>query len=325
MTPLLAIYEVVYVTAITGATLTVVRAQEGTTAQNWNIGDFAFCAPTEGTVAQINGNPSQQFQAAPATSTGQVPTMAQAAGVVGSVRNLAMSVTAASASATLTADEIIVETALGGVRYCLPSFNKTINLATTGAGGMDTGSAPASGYVALYAIYNPTTGTAALLAKNATSSAQPNVYGGANMPAGYTASALLAVWPTNASSQFVIGAQLDRTFFYTTAVSIYNANGAVAAYTLVSAAGAVPLNARMCDGQIVVSNTASNATGSGAVAGSTGGLGARPFSIVIISAGQTASASFPAVPIVTPQTLYIAVGAGTGTPGANIIIQSFTI
>jgi hypothetical protein len=115
-----------------------------------------------------------------------------------------MSVTAASATATLTADEIIVETALGGVRYCLPSFSKTINLATTGAGGMDTGTAPVSGYVAIYAIYNPTTGTAALLATRMRRRAQqPNVYGGASMPAGYTASALLAVWPTTASSQLL--------------------------------------------------------------------------------------------------------------------------
>lgn len=317
------------------------------------------------------------------------PANNKVSGVVGQARNLVMTVAAASASGALTADEIIVEAALGGARYCVPSFSKLINLATTGAGGMDTGSAPASGYVALYAIYNPqaavftgsisgttltvssvtsgalavgqyvqgaapgttitalgtgtggvgtytvsvsqsvassliTTGAAALLAQNA-NAIRSQVYSGANMPSGYTASALVAVWPTNASGQFVAGSQLDRTFFYVAGVSIYNANGAVSAYTLVSAAGAVPANARMCDGQVVVSNTASNATGSAAVAGSTGGLSARPFSIVITSAGQTASTSFPAVAIVTAQSLYVAIGAGTGTPGANIIIQSFTI
>ncbi len=42
------VYEIVYVTAITGATLTVTRAQEGTGAQNWSIGDYAFGAVTAG-------------------------------------------------------------------------------------------------------------------------------------------------------------------------------------------------------------------------------------------------------------------------------------
>jgi len=42
------IYEIVYVTAITGTTMTVMRAQEGTTAQNWNISDYAFSTLTAG-------------------------------------------------------------------------------------------------------------------------------------------------------------------------------------------------------------------------------------------------------------------------------------
>jgi hypothetical protein len=75
--------------------------------------------------------------------------------VVGAVRSLKMQVAAASATASMTADEIVVETALGGAPFRVPNFSKSINLATTGAGGMDTGSAPVSGYVGLYAIYNP--------------------------------------------------------------------------------------------------------------------------------------------------------------------------
>lgn len=101
----------------------------------------------------------------------------RAPGVVGMVRNASMSVTAASAAATFNADQIVVGTSLTGLQYFLGSFSKTINLATTGAGGMDAGSAPPSGFVALYAIYNPTTQTAALLATNETSAVAPNVYG----------------------------------------------------------------------------------------------------------------------------------------------------
>ncbi|HDR9199677.1 TPA: phage tail protein [Burkholderia vietnamiensis] len=122
-----------------------------------------------------------------------------------------MNVAAASASATLTADEIVVGTALGGQKYVLGGFSKAINLGTTGAGGMDTGSAPVSGFVGIYAIYNPTTGASALLATNATAARVPEVYGGSNMPSGYTASALVSVAPTSGSGQFTALTQRDRS------------------------------------------------------------------------------------------------------------------
>jgi hypothetical protein len=41
-------YEVVYATAITGATLTVLRGQEGTSALAWLVGDYAYSPPTAG-------------------------------------------------------------------------------------------------------------------------------------------------------------------------------------------------------------------------------------------------------------------------------------
>ena len=52
------VYEIVYVTAISGTTLTVERAQEGTTAQNWSTGDYAFTGPTANTVAPVTGTHS---------------------------------------------------------------------------------------------------------------------------------------------------------------------------------------------------------------------------------------------------------------------------
>ena len=44
--PGLTAYEIVYVTAISGATLTVERAQEGTTAQAWSTGSYAYATQT---------------------------------------------------------------------------------------------------------------------------------------------------------------------------------------------------------------------------------------------------------------------------------------
>lgn len=163
-------------------------------------------------------------------------------GVVGMTRNAAMSVPAASATATFTADEIIVETALGGIQYRISNFSKTINLATTGAGGMDTGTAPASGYVALYAIYNPTTAISALLAVNATAAKVPEIYGGANMPAGYTASALMSVVPTNSSSLIAPLYQSGRSI-RVPPTSIFTTTTASATSSPVSISAGAPKNA----------------------------------------------------------------------------------
>lgn len=255
-----------------------------------------------------------------ATSTTQAPQMAQVAGVVGSTRNLAMSVTTASASATLTADEIIVETALGGVRYCLPSFSKTINLATTGAGGMDTGTAPVSGFVALYAIYNPTTGTSALLATNATSAAAPNVYGGANMPIGYTASALVSVWPTNSSGLLLAGIQYDRSVSLANIQALQTSTQA-SSLTALSISSCVPKNAKSISGTTVIGSTASS-TNVTNIAGSSTGIGL----IVVSNASSAASSTqgpYSKVQLITPQTIYYSATASAGTMNYTLNITSY--
>ncbi len=262
-------------------------------------------------------------QVAPATQSQHAPQMSQVAGVVGSVRNFVMNVAAASATATATADEIIVETALGGVRYCLPSFSKTINLATTGAGGMDTGAAPVSGFVALYAIYNPTTGASALLATNATSAAAPNVYGGANMPSGYTASALVSVLPTNASSQFAPALQRDRHVAIISA-SALSTTTQQSSFTALSLAGSIPKNAVSVDGIYTISISGSGASQLAmAVSGTAVGQGQQTFvSNTTWSAGQGYAGSFRGVAILTAQTLYYIATLSSGT--ANSIAISMT-
>lgn len=242
-------------------------------------------------------------------------------GTVGAVRNLVMSVTTASASATLTADEIVVGSAFGGQKFVLPSFSKTINLATTGAGGMDTGTAPVSGYVALYAIYNPTTGTAALLATNATSAVAPSVYGGANMPSGYTASGLIAVVPTNGSSQFPVLLVRDRDH-YIASVTVLNVTALSASFTSFSIAGAVPKNAISCAGSVQMTDT-SVATLSYGLAGSSAGVGATS------NTGQNTQqigGAFGSVPIVTAQTLFYQNSASVGASITTVVaITSYRI
>jgi hypothetical protein len=48
-----SVFEIVYVTAISGANLTVLRGQEGTAARAWLVGDFAFAADTDGILANF--------------------------------------------------------------------------------------------------------------------------------------------------------------------------------------------------------------------------------------------------------------------------------
>lgn len=192
-------------------------------------------------------------QVAPATKAQHAIQLQQMSAMVGGIRNGKMSVTAASATATFTADEVSVKASLGGASWLLSSFSKTINLATTGAGGMDTGLAPVSGYVSLYAIYNPSTSTSALLAVDTTAIAAPSIYGGANMPSGYSASALVSTWRTNASRQLIVGSQRDRDWSGAS-VTVLNITPNTSTPTSLSVTAGVPLNAVSCRGWVGISS-----------------------------------------------------------------------
>lgn len=256
------------------------------------------------------------------TSVSQVNSALQKmyAPVIGSARNLTMLVAASSSTATLTADQIVVGTALNGQTYVLPSFNKTVNLAANGAGGMDTGAAPTSGWVALYAIYNPTTSTSALLATDSTSIVAPSVYGGANMPAGYTASALVSVWPTTSGKLFGIGLQSDRSVS-TPPVLILNTTTQAASPTALSISGAVPPNAKSVTGNMLVQSSVSTAI-VGVIAASVSGIGGASFS----NAASSVYIYNPfTVPINASQTIFrtATIGSGTLTNQATVVGYTF--
>lgn len=247
---------------------------------------------------------------------------ARAPGVIGSARNLAMSVTAASATATLTADEIIVESGLGGLRYCLANFSETINLAITGAGGMDIGAAPATGFVALYAISNPATGAKALLATNATAANQSEVYGGANMPNGYTASALVSVWPTNSSGQFGIAFQFGRVVNFPITSALVT-NSLQAGLTALSISTIVPPNARGVTGGMGMTNSTSGNNNSMAVAGNSVGVGQKSIGANFTTSTGGIACAMDRIPLTTPQKLYYSVSGTGGTITAAIQLSGY--
>lgn len=224
----------------------------------------------------------------------------QLTGVIGTSRNARMSVTAASATATFTADELIVQAALGGHQYKLTSFSKVINLAITGAGGMDIGAAPATGFIALYAIYNPTTQVSALLAVNATSVLAPEVYGGANMPAGYTASALVSVWAT-ASSQFKVGFQSGRHVSIPL-IAIYSTTAGVTSLTPL-VVGVAPQNATSVDMAIQIGQTVSGSGVGMYLQSSSTGIG-QINGTASVSGATSSSTITGTLPLIDVQRLY---------------------
>ena len=226
--------------------------------------------------------------------------------VVGTTRNLRASVTAASTSITFQADEVILETALGGTAYKIANLNKTLNMAGgPGAGYMDTGAAgPVSGFCAIYAIYNPTTQTVALLGYNATSANAPNVYGGANMPSGYTASALLMVWPTNASSQFKPGLQIERRLVFPYLQAI-NTTTQQASLTSLSISGIVPPNAKAILPGVNISFYGAAGEVNSQVASDANGSGAQIISLYSsVGSSQGEAIPMPAIPLSTNQTIF---------------------
>ena len=233
-------------------------------------------------------------------------------GIVGQSRNAAMRITVASSTATWTADELVVETAIGGTQYRLNNLSLSINLATTGAGGMDTGAAPASGFVAIYAIYNPTTKTTASLAVNATSAKAPEVYGGSNMPSGYTASALIAVCGTNSSGQLLPGLLTDRTWM-TPRTIVLNVTVQNSSWTSMTLAAMVPLNAKRVMGDLAGATNSGNITMGGA-GDSTNAIGASWPTYYLI--GQC---PFD-VELSSPQTMYY---LNTMSSGSIISFQVF--
>lgn len=76
------VYEVLYCTAISGAMLTVMRGQEGTTAKSWALGDYAFSTVTAATAAVSGGNPLNTFGVATATAPAHATPLAQVQALV---------------------------------------------------------------------------------------------------------------------------------------------------------------------------------------------------------------------------------------------------
>lgn len=269
------------------------------------------------------GNSGGALPVAAASQSNHAMQLGQASsvvtGVVGLSRNARMTVTSVSSIADFLADELIVNSALGGNQYRLKSIGARITLTTTGIGGMDTGSPPATGYVAVYVIYNPTSGSVALLGIDATSALAPEVYGGANMPAGYTASSLVAVWPI-ASSQFVIGNLIGRKIEIASRTIL--SSSAVNSSRVTLSTTQFPLNAKFISGGFGLGNTAAT-TQSLTIWGGNSSVGGFGMTFTL-TANASASSVFSNISV-TNQTIGWSSSNTAGTPSYSIGLSSYEI
>lgn len=179
-------------------------------------------------------------------------------GIIGDARNLYCRVAANSAQATFTAEQIVVGTSgANPVMHALSQVSLAVNLATTGAGGMDTGASPASDNVAVYAIFNPTTGDVKPLCQAMGSAVAPSTYQGTHPVAGYTESALISSVKTDSTGKFAKFLQVGRRIS-TAAINVTIPN-ASSTWTALSAAAAVTPNAKKFSGDgAIVTTVASN-------------------------------------------------------------------
>lgn len=110
--------------------------------------------------------------------------------IAGGFKNLVITVTGNS-TATITADALTLEDASGRA-YRAKNVNLTLNLASTGANGLDTGSETASTWYSLWVIFNQANSTLACLASISATSP--------TLPAGYTYQARFGWLRNDASS-----------------------------------------------------------------------------------------------------------------------------
>lgn len=246
--------------------------------------------------------------------------LAQLVAIMGDGRNISCYNAASSASITFAINAIITQTAQGGIPYLQSGLNLTFNGATTGAGGMDTGALPTSGWAAIYVISGPAVATK-LYGTNSTSIVAPETYGGATgLPAGYNASALVSVLPTNGSAQFIQFSQQNRNI-YINRNAMINIGTASGTPTSLGVAGFIPKNAKEIWGDI--SGSTSGSTFNMSVGPTGAGSSASPGAIfpTYYQVGQT----YFKIPIVTQQTIWYYFSQVSGTFSAQVNLAGYSI
>lgn len=248
--------------------------------------------------------------------------------LVGSVRNLASTLANPSTVTSFTVDEIIVKTALGGGSYIGTNLTLNFNGATVGANGMDTGTLPgASGFVAIYAIFNPATQTWATLGTNVGVAIPPNIYSNGHAPTGYTASALISILPTNSSNQLLGYVQTDRNVKRTAfpVSQVMSTATSQPAYSPLNLSGAIPYGAKTVAGTIQLSNNVANLQTTAYLSSTSNGVSTSASSAYLPATNVLSIVPISDMAIQQSLTLYYALWAsGASTSTMTLLIGGYT-
>lgn len=264
----------------TGAFVTIVKTAAGS----------GVTIPQNGAPTRVSGDGTNIVQAAEniatATLTNQATPFGQVVGVVGQGRGINSSLATAGGTATFAGQDIIVETS-GGLRYCIASLSQAINLATSGAGGQTGTAVAASGFAAIYAAYNPSTGAATAFATDASAAAAAQIYGGvlSGTLVGFTATGLIGIIPTGSTTnQFAANWVLAGRVVAWIGGNIVTTSTFTGGPTLNSANALIPFNAVAFGGFIQESNTG----------GTVGGMSVTLSPINAAAGGWVFASSLPA-------------------------------
>ena len=128
----------------------------------------------------------------------------------------------------LTADSIVLENS-GGNSLKISTWSLTADITASGANGLDTGAEGSSTWYYLWAIYDGTN-KRGLISASATSP---------TLPTGYTYKALVAAWYNDGSSNFRVGRQIGKKFFYTSEQNVLS-GGTATTETAITISAHVP-------------------------------------------------------------------------------------
>lgn len=263
------------------------------------------------TITQLN--PQEQVK-------GYVP------GLVGIFLNVKLIVGTQGATQTITADEVTVGASITGLAYKLATLSQSINLGTTGVGGVDTGTVGANTFISIYACYNPTTRVQGAFVCLASSSNGPT-YSGSSAPSGYTATGLIGIYPTGTSAgTFAVGGILSRNVYFPP-IQVLSTTTMQAAYTSLSISAAVPPGAKAWSGDLTANNNGGNTTQL-MVAADASGSGRQTtaaLSTAVLLSSSGGGSPTANVPIFTSQVTYYKSATSGGTATITINITGYLI
>lgn len=297
-----------YLSAATAGALTNVAP----TSPNWSI-QIGWCVRDHASLGSIFVNvdsspplldeddmASDSATAVPSQQSVKTYVDSASGAIVGTSRNLVIKNNSATPNSKMdiAADDVVLKTA-GGTAYLASAVTVTVDIAASGANGLDTGTEANSTWYYLWLIYNGTT-VASLIS---TSSTAPT------MPSGYTYRAMLGAVYNDSSGNFVLTHQVGRKASTLPQVAV--SGGTATSYTSASLTAIVPPIAKYASGRmrlITSSGTSSRADVASDAADfcacSTGGSS---------PSGTANIYSQWQLPLVTAQTIYYRVTVNSTT------------